>query len=57
MDIVGDVQFCGPNCGPHTFLTLLVRTRYPLQAHGKYAVFLDTIHRNFKLECLQINTI
>jgi hypothetical protein len=57
MDIVGGVQFCRPNCVPHMFLNLLLRTRNPLQAHGKYAVFLDTTDGKFKLERLQIKTI
>jgi len=39
------------------FLNLLVRTRNLLQARGKYAVFLDTTHGNFKLEYIQIKTI
>jgi len=56
MDIVGGVQFCSPNCVPHMFLNLLVRTRNLLQAHGKYAVFLDTTYGNFKLEYIQIKT-
>ena len=39
------------------FLNLLVRTTNPLQAHGKYAVFVDTTHGNFKLKYLQIKAI
>ena len=57
MDIVGSVQFCRFNCGPHMFLNLLVRTRDLLQTHGKDAVFLDTTHGKFKMEYLQIKII
>ena len=57
MDIVGSVQFCRFNCGPHMFLNLLVRTRNLLQTHGKDAVFLDTTHGKFKMEYLQIKII